>query len=302
MRAYLEVKINHCNLKKWAEFSAHFLVNSLMTKITLALDTRKSSYLKNTDTYPIVIRVFHEKKRLIRLPYHTSKAGWQSTEGRLLKSAKANRDLPCNKINLDLHKKLHQAREAFTDLVREMRPFDVDELVHYINVKLSGVDREVFDNRSNNNLSLKSWLSVIAQRKRELDKPLSARWYEEGVVSFLKYLQKEDIPMAQLKVSDLNGFLHYHQAKGNTQNTISNYLRAVRSLYNSAMKEDRLFMVKYPFNHFKVPSTTRTRKRAITKEEMLRLRDLKYKEGSGLWHARNYALIMFYCRGIILWT
>ncbi len=269
-----------------------------MTKITLALDTRKASYLKTSDTYPIVLRVFHKKKRLIRLPYHTSKAGWQASEGRLLKSAKSNRDQPCNKINLQLHKKLHQAREAFSELLQEMRPFDVDELVHYINIKLSGASKELYENMAKNSLSLKSWLAIQIKRKNELNKPLSARWYEEGVVALLQFLQKEDIPMAQLKVSDLNGFLHHQQAKGNSQNTVSNYLRAVRALYNSAMKEDRLFMVKYPFHHFKVPSTTRTRKRAITKEEMLRLRDLKYDEGTAIWHARNYALIMFYCRGM----
>lgn len=64
------------------------------------------------------------------------------------------------------------------------------------------------------------------------------------------------------------------------------------------MKEDRLFMVKFPFNHFKVPPTTRTKKRAISKEKILRLCDLNYERGTSIWHARNYALIMFYCRGM----
>ncbi len=104
--------------------------------------------------------------------------------------------------------------------------------------------------------------------------------------------------MASLLVSDLNGFVHFHLAKGNTKNTISSYLRAVRSLYNSAMKEDRLFMVKYPFNHFRVPATTRTKKRAISKEKLLYLSQLYYHKGSPIWHARNYALIMFYTRGM----
>ena len=250
-----------------------------MTKITLTLDKRENSYDEKTDTYPIVLRIFHEKPRMLRLPYRTSVAGWQPTEFRLLKSAKANRDQPCNKINLDLYKTLHQAREAFSELVKEMRPFEVDELVR-------------------NGLTLRQWLKVQQQRKIELSKVRSARWYEDGVVAFLKYMKKKDMPMAQLKVSDLNGFVHYHLARGNTQTTVSSYLRAVRSLYNSAMKEDKLFMVKYPFHHFRVPSTTRTKKRAIPKEKLLRMRELNYPEGSPIWHARNYALIMFYCRGM----
>lgn len=271
-----------------------------MTKISLTLDTRKASYSTKTDTYPIVLRVFHEKPRMIRLPYRTSIAGWQASECRLLKSAKANRNQSCNKINLDLNKKLLMARDALSDLMKEMRPFDVDELMHYINIRLSGVNKELYENRSRNGITLKSWLNVIVKRKRDLNKPLSARWYEEGVVALLKYMQKEDIPMAQLKVSHLNGFVHYQQAKGNVQNTISNYLRAIRALYNSAMKEDRLFMVKYPFHHFKVPSSARTKKRAITKDKILRLCDLEYEKDSPIWHTRNYALIMFYCRGMNL--
>ncbi len=165
-------------------------------------------------------------------------------------------------------------------------------------VRISG--SIIYENRSRNGITLNSWLKVTVKRKRDLNKPLSARWYEEGVVALLKYLQKEDLPMAQLKVSHLNGFIHYQKAKGNKQNTISNYLRAIRALYNSAMKEDRLFMVKYPFHHFKVPSTARTRKRAISKEKFLRIRNLNYEKETPIWHARNYALIMFYCRGMNL--
>ncbi len=130
-----------------------------MTKISLTLDTRKASYNKETDTYPIVMRVYHEKPRMIRLPYRTSIAGWHASECRLLKSAKANRNQSCNRINLELNKKLLMARDALSDLLKEMRPFDVDELMHYINIRLSGVSKDLYYNTPHNLDQLGEFLS-----------------------------------------------------------------------------------------------------------------------------------------------
>ena len=75
-------------------------------------------------------------------------------------------------------------------------------------------------------------------------------------------------------------------------------MRSVRALYNSAIKEDQFTTPKNPFEHYKIPATTRTKKRAIAKVELIKIRDLAYKPNSAIWHAKNYALIMFNCRGM----
>ncbi|MCG2462987.1 site-specific integrase, partial [Flavobacteriaceae bacterium F89] len=93
-------------------------------------------------------------------------------------------------------------------------------------------------------------------------------------------------------------FQAYRESIGNSKNSISAYMRAVRAIYNGAIAEDRFKTNKNPFLHFKVPSTSRTKKRAIIKESFFRIKKLEYQEGSPLWHAKNYALIMFNCRGM----
>ena len=75
-------------------------------------------------------------------------------------------------------------------------------------------------------------------------------------------------------------------------------MRSVRALYNSAIKEVQFTTPKNPFEHYKIPATTRTKKRAIAKIELVKIRDLIYKPNSAIWHAKNYALIMFNCRGM----
>jgi integrase len=45
-------------------------------------------------------------------------------------------------------------------------------------------------------------------------------------------------------------------------------------------------------------ASRRTKKKAISKMEFIKIRDVNYKEGSPVWHAKNYALVMFNCRGM----
>lgn len=75
-------------------------------------------------------------------------------------------------------------------------------------------------------------------------------------------------------------------------------MRAIRAVYNSAIKEDQFYTKKNPFDHYKIPTSRRTKKKAVTKSDFIRIRDVHYKTRSPIWHAKNYALVMFNCRGM----
>ncbi|WP_373517720.1 tyrosine-type recombinase/integrase, partial [Pricia sp.] len=85
-----------------------------------------------------------------------------------------------------------------------------------------------------------------------------------------------------------------------SKNGISAYIRAIRAIYNSALKEDKFLPIKSPFLHYKIPSTGRTKKKALSKEKIITIRNLRYEENSNLWHTKNYLLSMFNCRGMNL--
>ncbi len=72
------------------------------------------------------------------------------------------------------------------------------------------------------------------------------------------------------------------------------------AIYNSSLKEDRFLPIKNPFLHYKIPSTARTKKKALSKEKIVAIRNLRYEENSNLWHTKNYLLGMFNCRGMNL--
>ncbi|NJW54614.1 tyrosine-type recombinase/integrase, partial [Salinimicrobium oceani] len=74
----------------------------------------------------------------------------------------------------------------------------------------------------------------------------------------------------------------------------------IRAIYNSAIKEDIYVPVKNPFSLYRIPSTKRNKKKALTKEKIMAIRNLKYETNSSIWHTKNYLLSMFNCRGMNL--
>lgn len=77
--------------------------------------------------------------------------------------------------------------------------------------------------------------------------PSSAGWYKDGVNAFLKFKKADDLLLDDIDVTFLRNFQAYHESKGNSKNSISAYLRAVRAIYNSAIAKERF---KLPKIHF----------------------------------------------------
>ncbi|MCM4168434.1 Tyrosine recombinase XerC [Arenibacter antarcticus] len=269
-----------------------------MAKVRLILDTRKSAKSIVNGLYPVALRVFHQKTRIVRLPYYTSPAGWNDKSMQIKKSAHKNNHIDCDKANENIYDKLHIARKLIVELGDSINSINADTLVGYIrkawDKKVDTKIREEVDN----GLTLSEWGKVIVDRKLKSNNPGTAGWYANGIKAFTKMNGDKDLHLNEITVTLLKNFQSEHEAKGNSKNGISCYIRAVRAVYNSAIKEDQFIAKKNPFDHFKVPSTRRTKKKAILKEDFIKIRDVNYKKRSPIWHAKNYALIMFNCRGM----
>ena len=97
-----------------------------MAKVRLILDTRKSSKNAISELYPIALRVFHIKPRIIRLPYETSKNGWDVNSFCLKRSVLVNKSIDCSKVNQILYDKLHVARSLINELGDAIQYIDID--------------------------------------------------------------------------------------------------------------------------------------------------------------------------------
>ncbi len=237
---------------------------------------------------------------MIHLSYSTSKAGWDAKNMMLKKSASANKDTDCDEVNKAIYEKLHTAKSIINKLGDALNSISADTLVD--NIKKSWddkLDSKVKKDLSNE-ITLAEWGKVLMDRKLKANKPATAKWYKDSITAFTQFNDDKSVKLHQITVSFLKDFEMEHISRGNSKNGISAYIRAIRAIYNSALKEDRFLPIKNPFLHYKIPSTVRTKKKALSKEKIIAIRNLEFKENSNLWHTKNYLLSMFNCRGMNL--
>jgi integrase len=77
---------------------------------------------------------------------------------------------------------------------------------------------------------------------------------------------------------------------GVKQNTISNYFRTLRAIYNKAIKAKLIDRSHYPFLDIQI-KTERTAKRAITVDDLTKFAKCQFKPKSRQWYAQNYFLL-----------
>ncbi len=270
-----------------------------MARARLTLDTREKSKNPN-GFYPIILRVFHRKPRMIRMDEYTSIDGWDDTKMELKKSVSANKDLDCNEVNIELYNKLHTAKSIINELGETLKNISADVLIE--NIKKAwddSLDSELKKNLSNP-LTMNDWCKVLVERKLKEQEPGTAKWYSDSVRAITKFNDEQPIKFFELTVTLLKEFEAEHKARGNSNNTISAYLRGVSAVYNSAIKEDKFEPEKNPFYYYKIPTSRRTKKKALPKENFSTISELNYSVGSNLFHVKNYLLSMFNCRGMNL--
>lgn len=269
-----------------------------MARARLILDTRNSSKSSTSGLYPIALRVFHRKPRLLRLSFYTSKIGWDDRYFILKKSALANKNQDCDYINNLLYEKLHETRKIINGLGETINSINVDTLVEHLKLSWDENEGSIIKKKITNDISLLEMTYVLIERKLKANKPSTALWYKGAINVFIKFNKGNDLKLYDITVSFLKDFEAYQENKGNSTNAVSAYMRALRSVYNSAVKEDRFTPIKNAFQHYRVPRTHRTKKRGIPKEKFLNIRRLSYPKGTEIWHTKNYILVMFNCRGM----
>ncbi|WP_350294039.1 phage integrase SAM-like domain-containing protein [uncultured Croceitalea sp.] len=238
-----------------------------MAKVSLVLDTRENSR-KSDGTYPISLNVYHKKTRFITLGYSTSILGWDDSNCKLRKSVACIKGLRCDEIDQELDDKLYQAKKLIRELGKSINLITVSGLVDLIKDNWDDSIKSEIKKKVENNISLQEWGKVLIERKENADDPGTAAWYANGITALENYQDVTTIKLYEITLTYLKNFEAHHSGNGNTKNTISIYLRAIRAIYNSAIEEDQFVPLKNPFDSYKIPKVKRTKKRARTKENI----------------------------------
>ena len=135
---------------------------------------------------------------------------------------------------------------------------------------------------------------LIDQMLRK-DKKRSAEAYQSALNSFMTFRKQEDIYFYEIKSSLMERYQTWLKKKGLTMNSISFYMRILRSTYNHAV-EYNLTPDNHPFRKV-YTGIAKTVKRSVTLDVMRELVHFE-SEDKSLVFARDMFLFSFYTRGM----
>ncbi len=264
---------------------AHFSTNIKtldMIYSKLVLDKRR---LRSDSTYRITLRVTYKRTPLlIGSDYCVSESEWDEENGRIKPDCKRFNNLARVSNSLE---KFRINAEQIIDLLTLTGEID----------KMSPAALRNRIVNKNKAVSFRDFNDKIIKELEMSNKLGNASCYIQAQRFLDRYCTKKDLCFEDIDYKFLKNIEVQHLAKNNSFNSLSFYLRTVRAVFNRAIHEGLVRREIYPFDKYSIKET-KTKKRAIRKDDINLIRDLHIEENTPMWHARNYFMFSFYCIGM----
>ena len=242
---------------------------------------RTSKVLKNGE-HPIVLRIIKDRKaKFVFTGLSCTKQFWDFNKN------KPSSKHP-NKFELDLFisNKITEAQAIILNLENGKKEYSSEQ----IKTKYKS---------SSKRITVFRFMDEVIADLMKTDSIGNARIYKDCKRALSKFRNGADLNFNEIDASFLKRFERTYLERGVTGNSISVYMRTIRSVFNRAIAEDYCKSDIYPFKVYKISKLfSETSKRALTKDQVQKIIKLKLKTGSKLIHAKNVFLFSFYCRGI----
>jgi integrase/recombinase XerD len=253
-----------------------------MSSIFVTLYTSKT--LKNGE-HPIMMRVIKNRKsKYISLGFSSPLNLWDT-----------DRNLPkrkhpfYNEIILLIDKKKSDATKLVFGMETDEEGYSAEELKQTIvKKKRSGAAYvlEYFDETIKNlkTANRLGYAEVFTNTKNSLKK------FKEG----------KDFQFNDITHSFLVRYEGWFQSRGVKPNSIFVFMRTLKTFINYAKRDGYVNKDYDPFKDFSFAKYRRikTKKRAIAKEDIIKIANLELETNTSLFHSRNIFLFSYYCRGI----
>lgn len=140
------------------------------------------------------------------------------------------------------------------------------------------------------------FMESVIKRLRQLNHSGTAKNYRAALNSFKRFRNNEDISMEAINHILMEDYQAYLVSTGVVPNSISFYMRILRAVYNRAVEQE-LTKKHNPFRTV-FTGTEKTLKRAISIDDIKRIRNLDLSLKPGIESARNIFMFLFFCRGM----
>ena len=248
-----------------------------MVTFKVMLDKRRP---KKNQEFNVVIRVIHERiSYYVQTDVSISEIFWNENLGivnsehnnsNLLNKAIKSKFLLVNKLSYELE----EDKEFSISLLKNK--LSSSKIIEY-------KPKEITFSEFSDNL-IKSLL--------ESKRTGNAQVYKVAKNRLMLFANKEILLFKEIDYQFLEGFKDKLRAENIKPNTISNYLRTIRAIFNKAIKVKVVERSLYPFYDIQIKGE-KTQKRSITKEDIIKLYNAEVTVNSQEWHAKNYFFLSF---------
>ncbi|MGB8704787.1 MAG: site-specific integrase [Gillisia sp.] len=251
-----------------------------MASIKTVLRKKKLSNGK----FPISLRVTKDRKsKFFSTPFETGVDEWDSKIGRFNK--KHSQQLRSNRL---LGRIEDRALEVLTELEMSQDFYTLNEFERKFRVKSNPQASNLFT----------FWEELIDEMK-EAGRMGNAEVYHHTKNSVEKFVKKKPIPFNEITPTFLDKYEVYLRNKGGTGGGIGVKMRAIRAIFNMAIKRGIIDEKIYPFKLYKISKLKgKAIKKALSIEEVHKLQNLDLSDKPHLVNSRNYFIFSFYTRGM----
>lgn len=144
--------------------------------------------------------------------------------------------------------------------------------------------------------SFNAYICQQIARLKRLGKIRTSETYTAALRSFSGFMDDKEVLFDQINADLLAEYEAYLKGRGNSPNTISFYMRILKAVYNRAVEEG-LAEQRHPFK-FVYTGVEKTMKRAVSLNDLKRIKGLDLSLKPNLDFARDMFLFCFYTRGM----
>ena len=257
----------------------------MITSVKLMLN---KSRILNNGSYPLVFQVIHNRrKKLLYTGYRMKEEVFDESEGKIMNGVGSTfTATEVVKMNRELRKMRNQIDIRIRQLERTREEFAVEDI---LTQNAFGTGKSQF--------YLLRYINAQIERKQELKKVGMAAAYKSTRSSLAKFIGRPDVRMSEVDLAFVRRYEDFLYSNGASGNTVSYYLRNLRSLYNQAVTDGYHPRGEYPFAKAQT-RPAKTVKRALSRTDMQNLADLNLENEPELEFTRDLYLFNFYAQGM----
>lgn len=194
-------------------------------------------------------------------------------------------------------KKRHYLQEIESRLKADLERFNqiISTFNHNrISYTVDDLIAEFLDSYSGNYLF--PFMEKLVLELRELGKIRTSEAYASSLNSFKRFRKEKDLLLNDIHSELMIAYESYLKSQNISPNSSSFYMRNLRAAYNRAVEKGMVTQC-YPFKHV-YTGVEKTIKRAISLNDMKRIKELDLTASPSLDFARDMFLFSFYTRGM----